>query len=162
MALTPKQDDFCLKYVELGNASEAYRQVYNAENMKPETVNRKAKELMDNGKITARIKALQAEHSKRHNLTIDDLLDELETARQGALQNGAYSVAVSATMGKAKLLGLDKQVVEIEQKASSEDFAEWVRNNKPDYSQFRRYESEEEWQRRTAELEPLRRKVLGQ
>ncbi|NBI13752.1 hypothetical protein GVX81_09065 [[Haemophilus] felis] len=113
MTLTQKQENFCLKYIELGNASEAYRQVYNAENMKPETVNRRAKELMDNSKITARINELQTEHAKRHNITVNDLLDELEIARKGALENGAYSVAVSATMGKAKILGFDKQQIEL-------------------------------------------------
>lgn len=29
--MTPKQDKFCMLYIELGNASEAYRQSYNAE-----------------------------------------------------------------------------------------------------------------------------------
>ncbi|MDP0316572.1 terminase small subunit, partial [Glaesserella parasuis] len=70
------------------------------------------KELMDNGKITARIEELQAEHIERHKLTVDDLLDELEVAREKALERGQLSVAVSATMGKAKLLGLDKQVID--------------------------------------------------
>jgi phage terminase small subunit len=59
MALTEKQGRFCLAYIETGNASEAYRRAYDAESMKPKTVNRKAKELMDNGKITARIAELR-------------------------------------------------------------------------------------------------------
>ncbi|MDG6264490.1 terminase small subunit, partial [Glaesserella parasuis] len=46
-----------------------------------------------------------------HKLTVDDLLDELEVAREKALEREQLSVAVSATMGKAKLLGLDKQVI---------------------------------------------------
>lgn len=110
--LTQKQNDFCLAYVETGNASEAYRQVYNAITMKPETVHRKAKELMDNGKITARIEALQAEHTERHKLTVDDLLAELEEARQMAREKENPNAMTQATMGKAKLLGLDKQVID--------------------------------------------------
>lgn len=47
--LTPKQHKFCLKYVESGNASLAYREVYNSSGSKPSTVSRKAKELLDNG-----------------------------------------------------------------------------------------------------------------
>lgn len=114
MKLTAKQEAFCLAYLETGNASEAYRQAYNAENMKPETVNRKAKELLDHGKISARIEALQEEHRERHKITVDDLLAELEEARQVALgqNNPQTSAAVAATMGKAKLLGLDKQILE--------------------------------------------------
>lgn len=106
--LTVKQENFCLKYIETGNASEAYRQSYDAEKMKPETVNRKAAELMADGKITARIDALQAEHYERHKLTVDDLLAELEEARQIAKEKENAAAMTSATMGKAKLLGFDK------------------------------------------------------
>ncbi|OOF53626.1 terminase small subunit [Rodentibacter trehalosifermentans] len=118
--LTPKQETFCLKYIELGNASEAYRQAYNAENMKPESVHRKAAELLADGKITARIEALQAEHKERHKLTIDDLLIELEEARQIAKEKEQTNAMTQATMGKAKLLGLDKQLISIEQTEEKE------------------------------------------
>lgn len=114
MPLTPKQEAFALAYVETGNASEAYRRAYNAVKMKPETVNRTAKGLLDNRKIAARVAELQAEHVERHKLTVDDLLAELEQARQAALtaETAQSSAAVAATMGKAKLLGLDKQMIE--------------------------------------------------
>ncbi len=42
MKLIPKQGRFCLKYIELGNASESCRQSYDARNMKPTSVNGKA------------------------------------------------------------------------------------------------------------------------
>lgn len=61
MALTPKQENFCLAYLETGNASEAYRRSYDAENMKPETINRNAKDLLDNSKIAARLAELTEE-----------------------------------------------------------------------------------------------------
>lgn len=112
MKLTPKQEAFCMAYVETGNASEAYRRAYDVGNMKAATVNRTAKELLDNPKITARIAALQAEHRERHNITIDSLTDELEAARQLAFAEGKASAAVAATMGKAKLHGLLKDTHE--------------------------------------------------
>lgn len=111
--LTPKQESFCLTYIETGNASEAYRQAYEAEGMKPETINRKAKELLDNGKITARIEELKAEHAERHKLTVDDLLRELEEARELAKAKENPNAMTQATMGKAKILGLDKQIHEV-------------------------------------------------
>ena len=114
-----------MKYVELGNASEAYRQVYNTENMKPESVNRKAKELMDNGKITARIETLQAEHAKRNAITVDSLINELEEARTVAKEKENPNAMVTATMGKAKLLGLDKQLIEMKVDGSA-DFVRWL------------------------------------
>lgn len=112
--LTVKQEDFCQKYLELGNASEAYRQAYDAEDMNNNVVNTKASELLKNGKITVRLEQLRKEHKLRHNINIDVLLLELEEARNAALtaENPQSSAAVAATMGKAKLLGLDKQVID--------------------------------------------------
>ncbi len=111
--MTPKQEAFCLAYIETGNASEAYRRAYNAENMKPETVNRKAKDLLDNGKITARLAELREPILERHGDTVDSLLEELESARARALAVDRPSAAVSATMGKARLLGLDRQQLDV-------------------------------------------------
>src|SRR4051794_31695088 len=74
--LTPKQEQFCQKYLETGNASEAYRQCYDAKRMKPETVNRTAKELLDNPKIAARLTFLKDQHLKRHAVTVDQVVDE--------------------------------------------------------------------------------------
>ena len=104
--LTPKQEKFCQKFIELGNASEAYRQSYNCERMKASTINSRAKELRKDGPITARIDELQADHRERHDWTVDDAIAELEEARQVAKQEAAASAMVSATMGKAKVLGL--------------------------------------------------------
>lgn len=104
--LTPKQEAFCLKYIETGNASEAYRLSYDAENMKPETVHRSANELMGNPKVTTRLAELRQNVEEQHGVTIDSLLRELEEARvvaKGREQGGAM---VQATLGKAKLAGL--------------------------------------------------------
>lgn len=111
--LTVKQETFCQSYIETGNASEAYRRSYDASRMSATSVNRKAKELLDNGKISARVNQLKASHAKRHNLTVDDLIAELEEARQMALgaSTPQVSAAVAGTMGKARLLGFDKQII---------------------------------------------------
>jgi len=104
--LTPKQEKFCQVYIETGNASEAYRQAYNTENMKPETINVAASQLLDNYKVSTRIAGLQAEHRERHNITVDSLTIELDEAREvcrGEKQGGGMT---QATMGKAKIHGL--------------------------------------------------------
>jgi len=108
MSLTIKQERFCMVYIETGNASEAYRQAYNAENMKEASINVNASKLLTDAKIALRIKELKSGHTKRHELTIDDLVKQLEEARQVALalENPQCSAAISATMGTAKLLGL--------------------------------------------------------
>ena len=59
MALTSKQERFCQEVVKQATYSDAYRIAYDAENMSDETINRKASELMANGKITARVDSLR-------------------------------------------------------------------------------------------------------
>ena len=115
--LSEKQELFCQKFIETkGNATEAYRQIYSTKNMSENAIGVEAKRLKDNPKISLRISELQGKHAKRHNVTVDSLIDELEEVKQIALQleSPQVSAAVSAIMGKAKICGLDKQVVQHE------------------------------------------------
>lgn len=77
--LTDKQEAFCQAYIICLNQSEAYRQAYNAEKMKPETVNRMAFDLMQNHNIAARIADLQKETVERNKITIDEIVTDLAT-----------------------------------------------------------------------------------
>lgn len=104
--MTPKQEKFCQRYVELGNASEAYRQSYNASGMSSASVNRKAKELLDNGKIAARLQELGAMHLEKHGETVESIARMLKEDRAFAVECAKPSAAVSASMGLAKLYGL--------------------------------------------------------
>ncbi|MCK9466100.1 MAG: terminase small subunit [Thiopseudomonas sp.] len=115
MKLTAKQELFCLAYIETNNASEAYRRAYDAGKMKPESVNESASRLLADVKIAARLAELREPIMQRHNVTVDSLVLELEEARQAALsaETPQSSAAVAATMGKAKICGLDKQVIDL-------------------------------------------------
>lgn len=105
--LTPKQEAFCHAYVETSNASEALRRAYNCAAMKDETVWRNAHELLNhNSKVVTRIAELREALRKRHEYTVDDLVAELEEAREIAKKAEAAAPMVAATMGKGKLLGL--------------------------------------------------------
>ena len=75
--LTIKQENFCLAIVRGENASVAYRSAYDTKKMKLSTINRKAKELMDNGKVTARIDALRAPILEKFELTAERTLQEI-------------------------------------------------------------------------------------
>ena len=75
--LTAKQESACLKYIECGNKSEAYRHAYNTENMKPETINKRAYELFDTGAITGRVEELRSAIQKRTEVTVDAVVKEL-------------------------------------------------------------------------------------
>ena len=108
--MTPKQADFVRLYFELGNASEAYKRAYNS-HAKPNTLHRKANDLLKHPIIKSEIEAMQEQARERNQVTIDNVVDELEEARQVAKQSGNAAAMVSATLGKAKVLGLvvDKQ-----------------------------------------------------
>lgn len=71
MALTQKQENFCLEYIKCGNASEAYRKCYNAEKMKPATITSKAYELMQNGDVTAMIDKLKSRAESKAIITLE-------------------------------------------------------------------------------------------
>lgn len=113
--MTPKQEKFAQLYVELGSGADAYRGAYKADRMKPETVHQRAHDLLQNGKIKVRIETIREAARERNSVTVDSLLNELEEARQIALgaETPQAGAAVGATMGKAKLVGLDKQILDL-------------------------------------------------
>lgn len=80
MSLTPKQELFCQEYVKLGNASEAYRIAYPSSlNWKDKSVNEKSSfELNNNVKIMSRVKELQTEQEKKHEISKDKILTRLK------------------------------------------------------------------------------------
>ena len=110
--LTIKQEKFAQKYIELGNASEAYRQSHDAENMSPESIKVEASRLKSSPNVAPTILKLQEQHREEHAVTIESLTKELEEARSMAIIEKQNSAAVSATMGKAKLHGLGAEKVE--------------------------------------------------
>ena len=122
--LTPKQAAFCMAFIETGNASEAYRQAYDAQKMKPETVNRAAKELLDNPKITARLSQLNSMHAERHKFTVDDMIAQLDEDRAFARELEKPSAAVSASMGKARVYGFLTDKVELSGKVEIENLTD--------------------------------------
>ena len=115
LKLTIKQEAFARAYVETGNASEAYRRAYNAENMSRESIAVRACQLLAHGKVSVMVQQLKDQAAERHAVTVDSLVKELEEARIAALtaESPQSAAAVSATMGKAKLMGLDKQILDL-------------------------------------------------
>lgn len=60
-------------------------------------------------------------------MTVDDLIKELDEAREIAKVNGNPTAMISAVMGKAKLLGLDKP--QTQSSEDIQDFAEWLKES---------------------------------
>lgn len=119
--LTIKQEKFCMAFVETGDQSEAYRRSYNAINMLPASINNKAYVLRNKVDIRSRIDELMDELKDKYDLTMHDLIAQLEEARQLALSIEQPASMISATMGSAKLLGLDKPVPDDDEKGQKLD-----------------------------------------
>lgn len=88
--LTEKQGRFCEAFISNGgNATAAYRESYDTKGAEA-TVNRAAKELMDNPKIGARISTLRAQvtDAAMEDATVDKawVLRRLKTVAQRCLQ----------------------------------------------------------------------------
>lgn len=113
--VTEQQEKFCRVFVETGNASEAYRQSYKSDRKNANTIAVDASRLLDKPNVNRRIAMLRETHAKRHNVTVDSLVAELEEIKKIALsaETPQSSAAVAAVMGKAKLTGLDKQLIEM-------------------------------------------------
>lgn len=80
--------------VETGNASEACRRAYDCERMGNSAVNTEAKKLLKNPPITLRVDTLQAHHQERHDVTVDGLTNELETAIVGSTGRSIRSLVM--------------------------------------------------------------------
>lgn len=77
MALTPKQEKFCVEYIRTGNKSEAYRLSYDAENMPNESIHVKANEVYNNVKVTLRVSELRKELAERNKITLDEVVQHI-------------------------------------------------------------------------------------
>ena len=86
--VTEQQEKFCRVFVETGNASEAYRQAYNAKNMGANTIAARASEMLNKSNITVRLQQLREVHQKRHAITVDTLLAKLDKVYEAAMDTG--------------------------------------------------------------------------
>lgn len=106
MGLTAKQEKFCQGVAKGLSYSDAYREAYNADNMKPETINRKAKELIDNGNITARLKELRGKIEEELKYSAKESFNKLKELQDKAEFNGNINAAIKAEELKGKLAGI--------------------------------------------------------
>lgn len=104
--LTAKQEAFCLAYIEMNNASEAYRKAYNSSKMKPESVNESASRLLADVKITARLEQLREPVRERAQITLESHLERLNHLSLMAEQAEQYSAAIKAEESRGKVAGL--------------------------------------------------------
>ncbi|SFB19385.1 terminase small subunit [Azotobacter beijerinckii] len=79
MSLTPKQERFCLAYLETGNASEAYRRSYSAENMSQSVIHNKASALLAKGEVRVRLEELNKAAVSSAVMSRQEAMERLST-----------------------------------------------------------------------------------
>lgn len=111
--LTPKQEAFCVAYMETGNASEAYRSAYEAASMKSATIHREANSLIANPKVATRLAELRKPAADSAVLSLAQHLRTLAEIRDKAIKAEEYGAAVSAerVRGLAAGLHIDRKEV---------------------------------------------------
>ena len=110
MALTIKQENFCLAYIETSNASEAYRRSFNAEKMKAVTITKRASEFINRSDIAGRIQELRKPAINAAQFTLEEHLNALKKLRNDAAMANQFSAAINAEVNRGKVSGfyLDK------------------------------------------------------
>jgi len=89
MGMTPKREAFARAVASGKSQAEAYRATFNAKNMKPETVMKRASELALGGDVQGRIKELQAQAAEIAVLDKVKILREVDRLAMSDLR-GVY------------------------------------------------------------------------
>lgn len=115
MAISPKQEAFCLAYMLTGKASEAYREAGYSPNMSDKTVNEASSRLMKNSNVIARLAELRKPVAEAAQISLKEHLDSLRGLRDRADSSEKYGPAIQAevAMGKASGLYVDKIQIDI-------------------------------------------------
>lgn len=102
--MNTRQERFCHALVEGHPQSRAYIEAgYTARGNAAEV---EASKMVRLPKVVARVAELQAEAARRCEITVDDLVAQLDLMLKLARVTKNPSAGVTAIMGKAKLLGL--------------------------------------------------------
>ncbi|MFM7851285.1 MAG: hypothetical protein ACKO96_05040 [Flammeovirgaceae bacterium] len=96
-----------------------------------ETAKAKGCELANRPKIKARIAQIRQELSEVHFKTSLDILNDIEVARVGAIEDKQFAPAISASKLQAEMLGV-AGVKNVDVTSKGESIAKLIRDNIPD------------------------------
>ena len=113
--LTGKQEAFAQQVAKGSVLSDAYREAYNAENMKDKTIWEEACKLAQHPKVSARIKAIQSDmETDRRMLRLrreEYVLRRLQEEAEGA-DTSSSKIRALELLGKTTGLFADKTIIE--------------------------------------------------
>ena len=110
--LTPRQECFAINLLTAPSASAAYRIAYpTSETWTIASVNVQASKMQLNPNIILRVQSIRDRIARKQDVTQESLIRELEEARQMAIEERQSAAMTGASMGKARLMGLDKVII---------------------------------------------------
>ena len=119
MLLSEKQESFCVEFVRTGVASTSYLAAGYVASTR-NSLDAGSSRLLNSVKVRQRIDELRAGIVERNACSLDAILAELEEIQLKAILAGQYAVAVTAILGKARLLGflLDRRLARVSPRKS--------------------------------------------
>lgn len=113
--LTAKQETFCQSIIAGMSQADAYRKSYSAESMKPETVQKRASELMKNGAVRGRVDELRKPVVEKVQYGLERAMKEAAEAFEvsKAKENGGAMVAAVTLRAKLNGLLVDRKEIKV-------------------------------------------------
>lgn len=111
--LTPKQEKFVREYIKTGNATEAFKRAYNAENMLDATINSRACVLAKQDKIRARIKEFETELKSIMIAEKTECLEYWTEVMRDKSQSTRNRLEASEKLAKFYQLFVDKKELDV-------------------------------------------------
>lgn len=112
MALTDKQEKFCQLVADNNTQADAYRGSYNADNMKTDTIYKRASELMADGEIKGRVSELRNAISEANLWNRIDSLKVLAEIASGDDLEAKTGDKINAVKAINQMNGWDKQIID--------------------------------------------------
>jgi phage terminase small subunit len=131
ITMTIKQEDFAYAYLQTGNASEAYRKVYNTKNMTDTAIHVEASRLTRHPTVALILNEQRSVVAHQHKITHNDVISGLKDVISRASEQGDLTNMRHGWMGIARLMGFDKepmQQVNIQQSYSLREWLEEMAN----------------------------------
>ena len=121
--LTIKQEKFARRYVANGgNASQAYRDVYNCEKMSEKTIGRTAYEVArEHPKVAAKIEELKSQQSDFQQITLEEVGSGLRRAAALAESTGNPAALANSLEKLGRLAGLFVEKQRVTHESSAEE-----------------------------------------
>ena len=127
--LTIKQERFARKYVSNGgNASQAYRDVYNVSKMSETSIGRESHAVKENPKVSSKIEEIKAEQSDFQQITLEEVGAGLRRAATLAEKTGNTTAMASALEKLGRLAGLFVEKQRVTHESDSEKHLSTLQN----------------------------------